>query len=108
MAPLDAEIVRRFQAAGLVLFAQTNTPELGIMGVTEPRLRGPSRNPWSTDHSPGGSSGGSAAAVAARIVPAAHGNDGGGLAPHPRLGLRDLRAEAEPRPGHASARRSAR
>jgi amidase len=78
VARLDAEIVRRFQAAGLVLFAQANTPELGIMGVTEPRLRGPSRNPWSTEHSPGGSSGGSAAAVAARIVPAAHGNDGGG------------------------------
>ncbi len=78
VAPDDAEIVRRFQAAGLVLFAQTNTPELGIMGVTEPRLRGPTRNPWDPGHTPGGSSGGSAAAVAARIVPAAHGNDGGG------------------------------
>jgi amidase len=74
----DAEVVRRLLGAGLVVFGQTNTPELGIMGTTEPRWRGPTRNPWSPGRSAGGSSGGSAAAVAARIVPAAHGNDTGG------------------------------
>ncbi len=74
----DSEVVRRLEAAGLVLFGLTSSPELGIMAHTEPRLRGPCRNPWGTDHTPGGSSGGSGAAVAARIVPAAHGNDGGG------------------------------
>jgi len=78
VAPEDSGVVRRLKAAGLVLFGQTATPELGIKGVTEPELHGPCRNPWSLDHTPGGSSGGSAAAVAARIVPAAHGNDGGG------------------------------
>ncbi len=77
-APFDSETVQRFKAAGLVTFGQTNTPELGIMPVTESRFRGPCRNPWSLDHTPGGSSGGSAAAVAARIVPVAHGNDAGG------------------------------
>jgi amidase len=74
----DSGVVRRLLAAGLVLFGQTSTPELGIKAVTEPEARGPCRNPWSLEHTPGGSSGGSAACVAARIVPAAHGNDGGG------------------------------
>jgi amidase len=74
----DAEVVRRFHGAGLVTFGQTNTPELGILGTTEPALRGPTRNPWDPTRSSGGSSGGAAAAVAARIVPAAHGSDGGG------------------------------
>jgi len=74
----DSEIVHRYKAAGLVILGKTNTPELGLMGVTEPELHGPTRNPYNTDHTPGGSSGGSAAAVAARLVPAAHGGDGGG------------------------------
>lgn len=64
--------------AGLVIFGKTNTPEFGSKGITEPELFGPSRNPWNTDHTPGGSSGGSGAAVAAGIVPAAGANDGGG------------------------------
>jgi len=74
----DAELVTRFKRSGLIVLGRTNVPELGIYGVTEPKLRGPARNPWSTDHTPGGSSGGAAAAVAARIVPLAHAGDGGG------------------------------
>ncbi|HET6438143.1 MAG TPA: amidase [Anaeromyxobacter sp.] len=78
VTPEDSGVVQRLKAAGLVLFGQTNTPELGIKPVTEPQARGPCRNPWNLEHTSGGSSGGSAAAVGARIVPAAHGNDGGG------------------------------
>ncbi len=74
----DEELTRRYRAAGLVIFGKTNTPELGVTNVTEPELFGPSRNPWNLDRTPSGSSGGSAAAVAARIVPAANANDGGG------------------------------
>ncbi len=60
------------------MVGKTNLPELGILPTTEPRLFGPTRNPWNPGRSPGGSSGGSATAVAAGMVPMAHANDGGG------------------------------
>lgn len=74
----NSYIVDCYEAAGLQIFGKTNTPEFGILGVTEPDIRGACRNPWNPTQTPGGSSGGSAAAVAARIVPVAHGGDGGG------------------------------
>ena len=78
VADHDFTLTERLKAAGLVLCGKTNTPEMGISATTEPRLAGPTRNPWSLGHSAGGSSGGSAAAVAAAMVPAAHATDGGG------------------------------
>lgn len=74
----DAELVKRFKQAGVVIFGKTNTPEFGLKGVTEPVVFGATRNPWNLDHTPGGSSGGSGAAVAAGIVPMASAGDGGG------------------------------
>lgn len=74
----SSEQIARFQQAGLNIFGSTNCPEFGIMGISEPELRGPARNPWNLSHTPGGSSGGSAASVASGIVPMAHGGDGGG------------------------------
>ncbi len=74
----DSELVSRYKKAGFVIAGKTNTPELGLMPTTESHLFGPCRNPWNLNRTAGGSSGGSAAAVASRIVPVAHGNDGGG------------------------------
>jgi len=76
--PFDAEIITRMKQTGVVIVGKTNTPELGLLGVTEPELRGPARNPWNPEHTPGGSSGGTAAIVASRAVPFGHGGDGGG------------------------------
>ncbi len=74
----DCEIVQRYKKAGLIIVGKTNTPEFAIGATTEPRLFGPTHNPWNTGRTPSGSSGGAAAAVAARMVPMAHGNDAGG------------------------------
>jgi amidase len=78
VAAADSAIVRLYLEAGLAIFGKTNTPEFGLMPVTEPVLLGVCRNPWDLSRTPGGSSGGAAAAVAAGIVPAAHASDGGG------------------------------
>jgi amidase len=77
-AEADAPAVARLRAAGAVLVGHTNTPDRCLWPFTETLTHGATRNPWSLDHTPGGSSGGSAAAVAAGIVGAATGSDGGG------------------------------
>jgi amidase len=74
----DSEIIKRFKKSGLNALGKTNTPEFGLMGITEPELFGPTLNPWNTERTCGGSSGGSAAAVASGMVPLASGGDGGG------------------------------
>lgn len=76
--PLDCELVRRLRQAGAIIAGTTTSPEFGTSYSTESQLFGATRNPWSPGHSPGGSSGGAAALVAARVVPFAQGNDGGG------------------------------
>jgi amidase len=74
----DSTIVERYEAAGIVVFGKTASPEFGLTTTTESALWGKTCNPWNRSLSAGGSSGGAAAAVAAGIVPAAHATDGGG------------------------------
>ena len=71
-------VVTRLLNAGFLLMGRTNAPEMGLLTTTDNHRYGNTRNPWNTNHSPGGSSGGAAAAVAAGLAPVAHANDGGG------------------------------
>jgi amidase len=78
LAPANSWLTDRLVAAGFVIVGRTNVPELCTHATTEPAAYGPTRNPWATGHSAGGSSGGSGAAVAAGMVAIGHGSDGGG------------------------------
>lgn len=74
----DDLVVTRLRRAGAIILGKTNTPEFGFGAVCTNRLRGPTRNPFDTALTSGGSSGGSAVAVAAGMAPLAHGTDFGG------------------------------
>jgi aspartyl-tRNA(Asn)/glutamyl-tRNA(Gln) amidotransferase subunit A len=74
----DSAVGEKLAAAGAVMMGKLNMHELAY-GITSTNPHfGPVRNPWNTDHIPGGSSGGSGAAVAAGFVFAAMGSDTGG------------------------------
>jgi len=74
----DSALVANYKRAGFAIFGKTNTPEFGLVGITEPELWGATLNPWNFGVTCGGSSGGAASAVAGGILPAAQASDGGG------------------------------
>ncbi len=78
IAPYNATVIEKFNAAGAVTLGKTNMDEFAMGSSNESSFYGPSRNPWNTDCVPGGSSGGSAAAVSAQLAAAATGTDTGG------------------------------
>jgi len=92
----DAPHVANLRSAGAVFVGRSNTPAFSYRWFTTNDLHGRTLNPWSPDHTPGGSSGGAAAAAAAGMVPIAHGNDIGGSIRHPAYccGVAGLRPTA--------------
>lgn len=78
IAPFNATVVEKLNAAGMVSLGKTNMDEFAMGSSNESSWYGPVKNPWDTDRIPGGSSGGSAAVVAARLAPVTTGTDTGG------------------------------
>ena len=78
IAKSDAELVKRYKAAGLNIFCTSTAPEFAISATTESTRHGLTRNPWDMSRTSGGSSGGASALVSAGVLPAAHATDGGG------------------------------
>lgn len=104
--PTTTFVASQLHHAGFVVVGRTNTPELATSITTEPLSHGPTRNPWSLEHSAGGSSGGSAAAVASLMAPVGIGTDGGGSLRIPAsacglVGLKPSRGRVSLGPGAA-------
>jgi len=69
---IDADIVKKIKEQGATVLGKTETTEFATHDPA------PTRNPWNTNHTPGGSSSGSAAAVASGMCSAAFGSQTGG------------------------------
>lgn len=100
---VDDGVATRLREAGTLMIGKTSTPEFGLPPYTEPDIGPPARTPWDLDRTAGGSSGGAGAAVGARIVPIAHGSDGGGSIRIPAsacglVGLKPSRGVVSPGP----------
>lgn len=79
IAGRDAEVIRRLDAAGMILLGKTNTVQFAYGGAGVNTHHGTPHNPWHRElHLPGGSSSGSGVAVAAGLAPMALGTDTGG------------------------------
>ena len=83
VAEADAVCVAKLRGAGAIVMGKLSTHEFAIGGPSFDLPFPPARNPWNTDHHPGGSSSGSGSGVAAGLFPIALGSDTGGSVRNP-------------------------
>jgi aspartyl-tRNA(Asn)/glutamyl-tRNA(Gln) amidotransferase subunit A len=83
IAAADAVCVSRLRGAGAIVMGKLSTHEFAIGGPSFDLPWPPARNPWNTDHHPGGSSSGSGSGIAAGLFPLALGSDTGGSVRNP-------------------------
>ena len=83
IAAADAVCVQKLRGAGAIVMGKLSTHEFAIGGPSFDLPWPPARNPWNTDHHPGGSSSGSGAGVSAGLFPMALGSDTGGSVRNP-------------------------
>lgn len=83
VASADAAVIARLRAAGAIVIGKLSTHEFALGGPAFDLPFPPARNPWNTDHHPGGSSSGSGAGLAAGLFPLALGTDTGGSVRNP-------------------------
>jgi aspartyl-tRNA(Asn)/glutamyl-tRNA(Gln) amidotransferase subunit A len=83
VAGADAVCVSRLRGAGAIVVGKLSTHEFAIGGPSFDLPWPPARNPWNTDHHPGGSSSGAGAGIAAGLFPLALGSDTGGSVRNP-------------------------
>ncbi len=92
----DAPVVERMRAAGGIVIARSNLPDMALRVHTDSSLHGLTRNPWNLRRTTGGSSGGEAAALATGMSPIGLGNDIGGSLRNPAnaCGIASIRPSA--------------
>lgn len=83
IAAQDAPHVANLRKEGAIFIGRSNSPAFGYRWFTNCIAHGSTLNPWSREHTPGGSSGGAGASVASGMVPIGHGNDIGGSIRYP-------------------------